>query len=67
MELGLISRAVGAALVGAGLLSVLMFPLAAAALLRGGAPAHDASAGPEEAPADGKPNRTPEQPKEALR
>jgi len=36
MELGLISQATGAALVAAGLLSVLLFPLAALTLLRGG-------------------------------
>jgi Kef-type K+ transport system membrane component KefB len=35
MELGLIGRATGAALIAAGLLSVLMFPLAALLLLRG--------------------------------
>ena len=35
MELGLISRATGAALIAAGLLSVLLFPLAALVLLRG--------------------------------
>ena len=38
MELGLISRATGAALIAAGLLSVLLFPLAALVLLRGAAP-----------------------------
>ena len=37
MELGLISRATGAALIAAGLLSVLLFPLAALVLLRAGA------------------------------
>jgi Kef-type K+ transport system membrane component KefB len=37
MELGLISRATGAALIAAGLLSVLAFPLAALVLLRGAA------------------------------
>jgi Kef-type K+ transport system membrane component KefB len=37
MELGLISRATGAALIAAGLLSVLVFPLAALVVLRGGA------------------------------
>jgi Kef-type K+ transport system membrane component KefB len=36
MELGLISRATGAALIAAGLLSVLIFPLAALVLLRAG-------------------------------
>jgi Kef-type K+ transport system membrane component KefB len=36
MDLGLISRATGAALIAAGLLSVLLFPLAALVLLRGG-------------------------------
>ena len=36
MELGLISRATGAALIAAGLLSVLLFPLAALVLLRAG-------------------------------
>jgi Kef-type K+ transport system membrane component KefB len=36
MELGLISRATGAALIAAGLLSVLAFPLTALLLLRGG-------------------------------
>jgi Kef-type K+ transport system membrane component KefB len=36
MELGLISRATGAALIAAGLLSVLLFPLGALALLRSG-------------------------------
>jgi Kef-type K+ transport system membrane component KefB len=36
MELGLISRATGAALIAAGLLSVLVFPLAALVLLRAG-------------------------------
>src|ERR671922_2381623 len=39
MELGLISRATGAALIAAGLLSVLLFPLAALVLLRAGAEA----------------------------
>ena len=39
MELGLISQATGAALVAAGLLSVLLFPLAALTLL------HEGSAG----------------------
>ena len=34
LELGLISQATGAALVAAGLLSVLLFPLAALTLLR---------------------------------
>ena len=67
MELSLISRAVGAALVGAGLLSVLIFPLAALALLRGGAPAPGAPAGPDEAGAERTPHRTPQQPTEALR
>ena len=36
MELGLISRATGAALIAAGLLSVLLFPLGALLLLRDG-------------------------------
>ena len=36
MELGAISRATGAALVAAGLLSVLIFPLVALTVLRGG-------------------------------
>ena len=35
-ELGLIGAAEGAALIGAGLLSVLLFPAAGLALLRGG-------------------------------
>jgi hypothetical protein len=36
MELGLLDRATGAALIAAGLLSVLAFPLAALTILRGG-------------------------------
>ncbi len=67
MELGLVSRAVGAALVGAGLLSVLIFPLTALALLRGGAPAPAAPADPAEAPANDRPRRPTPQAKEALR
>jgi Kef-type K+ transport system membrane component KefB len=43
MELGLITRATGAALIAAGLLSVLLFPLAALVLLRGGAEPQAAS------------------------
>ena len=39
MELGLIDAAAGAALIAAGLLSVLLFPVAGLALLRGGEPA----------------------------
>jgi Kef-type K+ transport system membrane component KefB len=39
MELGLLSPAVGAAMVVAGLLSVVLFPLAALTILRGGKPA----------------------------
>jgi Kef-type K+ transport system membrane component KefB len=39
MELGLLSSAVGAAMVVAGLLSVVLFPLAALTILRGGKPA----------------------------
>jgi Kef-type K+ transport system membrane component KefB len=39
MELGLLSPAVGAAMVVAGLLSVVLFPLATLTLLRGGKPA----------------------------
>jgi len=49
MELGLLSRANGAALIAAGLLSVMLFPLGALSLLRrsGGAPAAE---GPQELP-----------------
>jgi Kef-type K+ transport system membrane component KefB len=39
IDLGLLSAAAGAALVGAGLLSVLLFPVIGLALLRGGEPA----------------------------
>jgi len=39
MELGLLSPAVGAAMVVAGLLSVVLFPLGALTILRGGKPA----------------------------
>jgi hypothetical protein len=39
MELGILSPAVGAAIVVAGLLSVVLFPLAALTILRGGKPA----------------------------
>ena len=49
MELGAISRTTGAGLVAAGLLSVLIFPLAALTVLRGAAPASD-SAGLDEGP-----------------
>ncbi|CAN5647790.1 cation:proton antiporter [soil metagenome] len=38
MELGVLTQATGAALVAAGLLSVLIFPLAALSVLRGGGP-----------------------------
>ncbi len=44
MELGLLGRATGAALVAAGLLSVLVFPVVAASLLRGDGPQVDATA-----------------------
>jgi len=67
MELGVISRAVGAALVGAGLLSVLIFPLAALAVLRGGAPAPGTPAAAGEAPAGDRTRRTPPPRQEALR
>jgi Kef-type K+ transport system membrane component KefB len=48
MELGLLSGAEGAALVAAGLMSVLIFPLAGLTLLRRGRP--DRQAEPEPAP-----------------
>jgi predicted Kef-type K+ transport protein len=48
MELGVLSQASGAALVAAGLLSVLIFPLAALTVLRGGD--SGAGAGSSESP-----------------
>jgi Kef-type K+ transport system membrane component KefB len=54
MELGLISRATGAALIAAGLLSVLIFPLTALVVLRG--------AGETEAQAAPSPSRSASQP-----
>jgi Kef-type K+ transport system membrane component KefB len=54
MELGLISRATGAALIAAGLLSVLLFPLSALVLLRG--------ADEAEAQAASSPSRSASQP-----
>jgi hypothetical protein len=50
LELGLIDGAEGAALIGAGLLSVLVFPVLGLALLRGGAGAAPSEAGREPAP-----------------
>src|SRR5215213_1604683 len=50
LELGLIDAAEGAALIGAGLLSVLVFPVLGLALLRGGAEAAPSDAPPEPAP-----------------
>jgi Kef-type K+ transport system membrane component KefB len=50
-DLGLVSPAEGAALIGAGLLSVLVFPLLGLSLLRGGAPEAGPRPGPEEEPA----------------
>jgi len=50
MDLGLIDAAASAALIGAGLLSVLIFPLTGLVLLRRAAPP-----GPSEAPADVEP------------
>jgi len=50
-DLGLVSPAEGAALIGAGLLSVLIFPLLGLTLLRGGAPQPGPRPGPDEAPA----------------
>ena len=47
MDLGLIDAAASAALIGAGLLSVLIFPLTGLVLLRRAAPPE-----PSEAPAD---------------
>ena len=49
LELGLIDAAEGAALIGAGLLSVLLFPVLGLALLRGGAEAAPSDAPPEPA------------------
>ena len=43
MELGVLTQSTGAALVAAGLLSVLIFPLAALSVLRGGEPKRDPS------------------------
>jgi Kef-type K+ transport system membrane component KefB len=43
MELGLLGRATGAAMIAAGLLSVLLFPVMAIALLRSSSPAADLS------------------------
>lgn len=44
VDLGVIGAATSAALIGAGLLSVVIFPLAAATLLGGGAPGEDCNA-----------------------
>jgi hypothetical protein len=57
MELGLIDAAASAALIGAGLLSVLIFPLTGLLLLKRSAPT-DAS----EAAADGEPELEPAAP-----
>jgi hypothetical protein len=56
MQLGLLDRATGAALIAAGLLSVLAFPLAALTILRGGEPR---PAAPSAAPAAHRPGLTP--------
>jgi Kef-type K+ transport system membrane component KefB len=50
-DLGLIDAAGSAALIGAGLLSVLIFPLAGLVLLRRGVPAAEAVPAPEAEPA----------------
>ncbi len=47
IELGLVSPAESAALIAAGLLSVLLFPLAAVLLLRGSEPAPEANDDPD--------------------
>jgi Kef-type K+ transport system membrane component KefB len=47
MELGKLDQATGAALVAAGLLSVLLFPLAALTILRGASEEPDGGVGPE--------------------
>src|SRR3954451_22666683 len=57
MDLGLIDAAAGAALVGAGLLSVLIFPLTGLVLLRRPAPPE-----PSAAPADAEPELDPAAP-----
>jgi len=49
-DLGLVSPAEGAALIGAGLLSVLIFPLLGLTLLRGGAPQPGSCPDPDEEP-----------------
>jgi Kef-type K+ transport system membrane component KefB len=58
LELGLIDAAESAALIGAGLLSVLVFPVAGLALLRGGEPAA-APAGRHQPPQGGEPAAAP--------
>jgi len=50
VELGLVSAAESAALIAAGLLSVLLFPLAGVLLLRGAEPPAEASEGDDAAP-----------------
>jgi Kef-type K+ transport system membrane component KefB len=55
VELGLLDGAQGAALVGAGLLSVLLFPAVGLSLLRGGDAASAPTAGPPEAEAEREP------------
>jgi Kef-type K+ transport system membrane component KefB len=50
MELGKLDQATGAALVAAGLLSVLLFPLAGLVLLRGSRAEQEDGMGPETAP-----------------
>jgi Kef-type K+ transport system membrane component KefB len=58
LELGLIDAAESAALIGAGLLSVLVFPVAGLAVLRGGEPAA-APAGRHQPPQGGEPAAAP--------
>ena len=55
MQLGLLDRATGAALIAAGLLSVLAFPLAALTILRGG----ERRPGPSPATAAGRSRLNP--------
>jgi Kef-type K+ transport system membrane component KefB len=56
IELGLVDAAESAALIGAGLLSVLIFPLLGLTLLRGATPKDEAPQAPEE---PGEPEREP--------
>jgi Kef-type K+ transport system membrane component KefB len=61
IDLGLIDAAASAALIGAGLLSVLIFPLAGLVLLRRAAPPE-----PSGAPGEGEPTRDPAAPLMAM-